>query len=220
MLRGFRGNTVLLNGLRTNFNAMYTLPIIGHYERVEVIKGPNSALIGSIEPRGVVNYVTKKPLRTKKQSISFSAGSWGAIRGLVDLTGPLNETEKVLYRLNIADEQGETFMDNITRNATIIAPSFTFLPAEGTSINVDLTYSRNNTVIYRGQQIRGNDFESTPISFGVNQLDDHYIADVLSFNASFVQKITDNRNKLRKYFIYLTGLTRVATHHNLYSRKI
>lgn len=192
VLRGFRGNTVLLNGLRTNFNAMYTLPIIGHYERVEVIKGPNSALIGSIEPGGVVNYVTKKPLKTKKQSVSFSAGSWGTIRGLVDLTGPLNETGKVLYRLNIAHEQGETFMDNITRNATIIAPSFTFLPAEGTSINVDLTYSRNNTVIYRGQQIRGNDFESTPISFGVNQLDDHYIADVLSFNASLVQKITDN----------------------------
>ena len=69
VLRGFRGNTVLLNGLRTNFNAMYTLPIIGHYERVEVIKGPNSALIGSIEPGGVVNYVTKKPLKTKKQSV-------------------------------------------------------------------------------------------------------------------------------------------------------
>lgn len=63
-IRGFRvqgqGNSgTLLNGMRT-FTSFWKPQLIPHIERVEVIKGPASALFGNASPGGSINRVTKK----------------------------------------------------------------------------------------------------------------------------------------------------------------
>jgi iron complex outermembrane recepter protein len=46
-------------------------------ERVEVLKGPGSALYGRSEPGGIINLITKQPSFTPLASVSASAGSRG-----------------------------------------------------------------------------------------------------------------------------------------------
>ena len=113
-MRGFRvyaGNgTMLVNGLRANAS-FWKQPPANYLERVEVIKGPVSALFGNASPGGTINRVTKKPLEQPKKSISFITGSFNSFRTLADFTGPLNDDKNLLYRLNVAYENGQYFRD-------------------------------------------------------------------------------------------------------------
>jgi len=61
-VRGFRGDARLINGLRAEQNP-FAMPITPHLERIEVIKGPASALFANASPGGTINMVTKKPLK-------------------------------------------------------------------------------------------------------------------------------------------------------------
>ena len=74
-IRGFRslgnlnsGN--LLNGMR-GLTPLWRQSSLANIERVEVIKGPASALFGNAAPGGVVNRVTKKPLDVARRSVSL-----------------------------------------------------------------------------------------------------------------------------------------------------
>lgn len=53
-------------------------------DRIEVIKGPASALYGISSPGGQVNLVTKKPLFTNRGFIEVGVGSFGLRRAIVD----------------------------------------------------------------------------------------------------------------------------------------
>ncbi|MGK0139661.1 MAG: iron complex outermembrane receptor protein [Algoriphagus sp.] len=101
MIRGFRSQQETINGLRVVglFGPQILTPTL---ERVEVIKGPASAILGNGNPGGTMNRVTKKPLTTEKKAISFTTGSFNVFRSTLDFTGPLNESKTLLYRLNVA----------------------------------------------------------------------------------------------------------------------
>ena len=59
-IRGFRASddARLINGLRSG-QYFFTQPITSNLERIEVIKGPASALFGNAQPGGTINMVTK-----------------------------------------------------------------------------------------------------------------------------------------------------------------
>ena len=99
-IRGFRslgnlnsGN--LLNGMR-GLTPLFRQSSLANIERVEVIKGPASALFGNAAPGGVVNRVTKKPLDVARRSVSLTAGSFNTSNVYGDFTGPLNEKKSLL----------------------------------------------------------------------------------------------------------------------------
>ncbi|HKZ65072.1 MAG TPA: TonB-dependent receptor, partial [Chitinophagaceae bacterium] len=144
-IRGFRvqggeGGVQLLNGLRTT-TGFWKQPLTNYLERVEVIKGPSGALFGNSSPGGTINRVTKKPLAEKKQSLSFTTGSFNTLRALADFTGPFNNNQKVLYRLNIGYENAQSFRDLQFDKNYVIAPSVSFIPNERTKVNFDLVYN-------------------------------------------------------------------------------
>lgn len=91
-IRGFRttgnrnsGN--LLNGMRAQ-TSLWRQSSLATIERVEVIKGPSSALFGNASPGGVINRVTKKPLDYQRNSVSATVGSFNTLRTFGDFTGP------------------------------------------------------------------------------------------------------------------------------------
>lgn len=59
-------------------------------ERVEVIKGPVSALYGRNAYAGVINYVTKRPSSSFEGRARFVAGSLGRIGGEASVSGPIS----------------------------------------------------------------------------------------------------------------------------------
>jgi iron complex outermembrane receptor protein len=201
--RGFRTQDArLINGLKAGFS-FWTNPILPHVERVEIIKGPASALFANTNPGGTVNLVTKKPLATSRQSLNFTLGSYDTYRATADFTGPLTDDGSVLYRLNLGYENAESFRVLQFNESYLIAPSVSFLPTERTRVNVDVVFGHTNTRLDRGQPIfnQSEDLTSTPIRFSLSQPGDymrntnfhvtasltHEFTDWLAFNSSYMK---------------------------------
>lgn len=66
-------------------------------ERVEVLKGPGSAIYGRSEPGGTINLVTKQPTFTPLASFGVSIGERNTVNLQGDLSGPI--TERLAARL-------------------------------------------------------------------------------------------------------------------------
>jgi len=186
----------LINGLRTR-QFYFLQPITSHLERVEVIKGPSSVTFSSVDPGGSVNLVTKKPLRERRNEISASAGSFGTLRTTVDFTGPLNDTETLLYRFNAAIQEARSFRDLVQNNQFLLAPSVTFIPNETTALNVEMIYSSGVGNLDRGQPLFGAingefDLNSTPISLNVGAANDFYSSTEFMVMSNFTKEISEN----------------------------
>lgn len=200
-IRGFRvqgqGNSgTLLNGMRT-FTSFWKPQLIPHIERVEVIKGPASALFGNASPGGSINRVTKKPLEESRKSISTTVGSFNTIRTLADFTGTMTEDKKLLYRLNLGFENSDGFRDLQFSRNLVIAPSFAFLPTDNTSLNFDIVYQDSKGRLDRGQAAFGNrDLFTTPITTSLSAVNDYLneatINSTVSLRHNFTEHISFN----------------------------
>jgi iron complex outermembrane receptor protein len=60
-------------------------------ERVEVVKGPQSALYGRNTFAGAINYITKRPSLDPEGEVLVTAGSDGLREGLLSYSGPISE---------------------------------------------------------------------------------------------------------------------------------
>ena len=208
-LRGFRTSSSLINGLKRIIGEGWKQPILANIERVDVIKGPASALFANTDPGGTVNMVTKKPLDEDRRSISFGSGSYNTYRIGGDFTGPLNESKTLLYRLNLAYQNAESFRVLQGSEDIMIAPSFSFIPDDNTQINFDFVYARSNGRLDRGQPIfgatAGTDLNSTPISFAIGKKNDYLHETNIYFTTSVQRKITGNINFNASYMKFMAS---------------
>ena len=69
-------------------------------ERIEVVKGPQSALYGRVAFGGAVNYVTKKPSDSFESNVTVDVGDHGQLELKAGIGGPLSETFGI--RANVA----------------------------------------------------------------------------------------------------------------------
>ncbi|MCU0354078.1 MAG: TonB-dependent receptor [Cytophagales bacterium] len=183
----------LVNGLRSTAS-FWRQSLVPYLERVEVIKGPASALFGNTSPGGTINRVTKKPLDEARQSLNFTTGSFGTFRATSDFTGPMNEEKTLLYRLNLGYENAQSFRDLQFDKSIVIAPSVSFLPGPRTRLNFDVVYQNSNGRLDRGQAVFGNgDLFSVPISRSLNRVNDYLKEETyfttVSLNHQFTDKI-------------------------------
>ena len=80
-------------------------------ERIEVLKGPASMLYGGGQPSGMIDLITKKPLDTAMYEGGVQFGSYNLQRYTVDATGPIDTGKSLLYRINAAYEDDDSFRD-------------------------------------------------------------------------------------------------------------
>ncbi|MEL7159746.1 MAG: TonB-dependent receptor, partial [Bacteroidota bacterium] len=192
-IRGFRvagqrtsGN--LVNGMRS-FTSFWKQQLIPHLERVEVIKGPASALFGNASPGGTINRVTKKPLAETRRSISTTVGSFNTLRTLADFTGKASNDGTLLYRLNLGYENSGSFRDLQFDKNLVVAPSFSFLPNDRTRLNVDLVYQGSEGRLDRGQAVFGDgDLFSVPITKALNANNDYLREESVNTTISLTHK--------------------------------
>lgn len=151
-IRGFAGNPDTgANFLRNGYagNRGYNAPRdMANVERLEVIKGPASALYGGSEPGGILNIVTKKPQFKAGHAVEVYAGSYDTYRTIIDSTGPISNT--LAYRLNMAYEDKGSFRDHVDSQRYLIAPSFTWLLSPSTVVNYDFEAIRQKAPMDRG----------------------------------------------------------------------
>jgi len=202
-IRGFRinggSNTQLINGMRSS-TGFWKQPLANYLERVEVLKGPSSALYGNASPGGVLNRVTKKPLAETRKSLSLSMGSYNTFRALADVTGPANKDSTLLYRLNFGYEDANSFRDLQFDKNVVIAPSLTFLPSKNTSLNFDLVYNDSKSRLDRGQSVFGTgNLYSTPQSTSLNTGNDRLNEKTYNVSLSLNHRFSDNLNFTASY---------------------
>lgn len=111
------------------FRTMYEI------DRIEVLKGPGSALFGSGGPGGSINVVTKKPQAKTNLEVGTTFGSFGTRNAYIDLTGAL--TDGIYGRL-IADTEKTNGYRGLDREIQEISPSVLFNYASDKSLLVDI----------------------------------------------------------------------------------
>ncbi|KAA6432718.1 TonB-dependent receptor [Dyadobacter flavalbus] len=184
----------IINGMRTR-QYYFLQPLTTNIERVEVIKGPASATFSSVDPGGSINLVTKKPLANARKEASLSAGSFSTFRGMLDFTGPLNESRTLLYRVNGAYQQARSFRDMVNNQSVLLSPSLSYIPNDKTALNAELIYSNMAGTLDRGQPIFGavageTKLNSTPVSLNLGASNDFFNSKELIMTGSLAHKLT------------------------------
>ncbi|WP_193197124.1 TonB-dependent receptor [Nostoc sp. MG11] len=139
-IRGFEAlnNNLLRNG-QVDAGAGESVEL-SSVERVEVLKGPASVLFGLGNPGGSINIVTKRPLSEPFYAIDATVGSYSYYRGAVDLSGPLNDSKTVLYRLNTAYRNSGSFIDFYNSENLSISPVISVGISETTNLIIEGDY--------------------------------------------------------------------------------
>ena len=132
--RGF----IVQSNLRNGIAGIVTSEIDAvNLERLEVIKGPSATLFGSALTSygGLINRVTKKPYETFGGEVAFSGGNNNFQRIHLDLNQPIND--KLLFRVNAAYNNEDTFQDIGFTKSSVFAPSLTYNASDRLTINLD-----------------------------------------------------------------------------------
>ncbi|MEH2333118.1 TonB-dependent siderophore receptor [Nostoc sp.] len=139
-IRGFSAfSETLLNGVQDR--SIGSVGFGSNIERVEVLKGPASVLFGQGGLSGQVNLVTKQPLRDPFYFVETSIGSYNSYSGAIDLSGPLNDSKTVLYRLNASAGTNESFIDFYDQQQYLIAPTVSWQISDRTKLTLEASYS-------------------------------------------------------------------------------
>ncbi len=133
-------------------------------EQIEVLKGPAAILYGRVEPGGLINTVTKKPLDTPYYSLQQQFGSFDHYRTMADATGPITSDKSLLYRLNIAYQDTGTFVNSVGNERILVAPSLQWKPSDHDLLNFRLEYQNDDSRYYNGIPAIGRRPANIPIS--------------------------------------------------------
>jgi iron complex outermembrane receptor protein len=110
------------------FRTMYDV------DRIEVLKGPGSALFGVAGPGGSINMITKKPLSQFGLTAGTMLGSFGTRNGFVDLTGPLGQRFAGRAIGNLEHTDG---FRGLERNIFEASPSLLWRLADNKTLLID-----------------------------------------------------------------------------------
>jgi iron complex outermembrane recepter protein len=111
-------------------------------ERIEVLKGPGSALYGSGQPGGTINVVSKQPRPGFGAEIGGMVGSYGTRGGYLDTWGSLDQDDKILGRVIIDREHKDGFRD-LDRDITEFSPTLRISLDDDKTLTLDYDYRKN-----------------------------------------------------------------------------
>lgn len=103
-------------------------------DRIEILKGPASVLYGAGSPTGMVNLITKKPLDSEFAYFTATLGSFKRQRYTIDVNGAADDCRSHLYRINVAHEDADAFVDYNFLSRTMIAPTLTWKIDDDTTL--------------------------------------------------------------------------------------
>ncbi len=144
-VRGAEANQllVLIDGVRANDPAQsdefpYQFALTANIERIEIIRGPQSATWGGDAMAGVINIIRKKDVDSHYLSGNIEGGSFNTLNASVD-GGYSGQSFRVTGGLAYFDTDGT----NISRQGTEKDG------AENTTVNLDLEFDAGESIILR-----------------------------------------------------------------------
>jgi iron complex outermembrane receptor protein len=121
--------------------------LLSDLERVEVVKGPQSALYGRATFSGAINYITKKPSNEFEGAISATVAEYDEIQLSGTLSGPIVE-DRLAVRVSGGVLSKGSEYNNITNGAEMgeddiysISTALRFTPSDDFTADLSLSYS-------------------------------------------------------------------------------
>ena len=161
--RGFDNNvSIFVDGVFVSGRSAQNVGMLD-IERVEVVKGPQSALYGRNSFSGAVNYVTRKPSDESRGKITTKIGTDDVRQLIGSISGPLNEGTLYGSLVVDLDQSGGTYVNNVENTDYDLGGfknesfrgSLRFTPNDTTEINFSVFHSKEH-------------IDSLPISIGEN----------------------------------------------------
>jgi iron complex outermembrane receptor protein len=120
-------------------------------ERIEVVKGPQSALYGRTAFSGAINYVTRKPSEAFEAKSEVEAGNDGKQRILGSISGPLLGDLPLYGRISALYDEWDGSYHNTQPGGDDIGGyryrsfqgALRWVPADGLEVNLGLYYSND-----------------------------------------------------------------------------
>ncbi|MFZ5875588.1 MAG: TonB-dependent siderophore receptor [Nitrospirota bacterium] len=134
-----------IRGFNSAFNAYLDGLFMGLFEpntelwgleRVEVVKGPGSALYGQGPAGGFVSLISKRPQPNTFGETRLTVGSFNTYEAAFDVNQPLNEKGNVYARLNALYRVNDSFVDYANGQRFYLAPSLTWDITPSTSLTL------------------------------------------------------------------------------------
>ncbi|MGQ0696651.1 MAG: TonB-dependent siderophore receptor [Panacagrimonas sp.] len=176
--------------------SFYSVPDLAIYDRIEVVKGPNSVLYGRGSPGGLINRIRKKPLPEANTDVELSVGSFDTYRGELDATGPLFSSKAARGRLVAVYEDSGSFVRGPETQRTVLAPSLDLDLTASTRLLLQTLYQSEDIVANTGVPLRrkGTGFE--PLNVSRRQYNgvvtkDPYTWEIFSATAQLDQQLGD-----------------------------
>ncbi|BBU60467.1 ferrichrome-iron receptor [Methylosinus sp. C49] len=149
-IRGFETYKYYLDGVRVDNRTTPGSRDTVDLDRIEVLKGPASVLFGRLEPGGLINLATKRPSEIPSYAIQQQFGSFDFYRTALNMTGPVTDDKRLLYRFDAAYQNSSGFRDFADVEHVFLAPRLHFEPNADTQANLYLQYFHSKDPIYFG----------------------------------------------------------------------
>ncbi len=164
-VRGFSSPGYAIDGVMLNptGDRPETFLDLANVERVEVLKGPASALYGRGQPGGLINIVTRQPSDVFEADASAQVGSFGFWRGEGSVSGPLNADGSLTGRLTGALQTEKGFRDERADSDRQFGSGvLRWEPTDATRITLGLDYTRQKLPFDRGLIVTPDNKVSLP----------------------------------------------------------
>mgnify|MGYP001794027971 CR=1 FL=1 len=206
ILRGFDDPAVLRDGFRLSSGGTDNpgSPELANIERVEVLKGPASVLFGSAEPGGVINLVTKQPLSEPFSELGLRVGNHELVEPSLDVSGPLTEDGRSLYRLNLLYRTEDSFQGrdfDTDFEKFFFAPVVTWQISDRTDFTAYFEYDDSEGPLDIGLVAIGDEVADIPRDRILTSPEDNANSEKLQVGYDFEHRFSENW-KIRNAFRY------------------
>jgi len=131
-------------------------------ERVEVLKGPGSALFGTSEPGGTINLATRPSFRTPTLNFTQMAGAYNTYVSTLEVGNALTEALSSRLTLNYLNKEG---FRNISNTSIEVLPQLTWAIDPNNSLVFNYDYRKiDQDVDTYGLPIVGTTILDVPIT--------------------------------------------------------
>ena len=204
IVRGFSSSSILRDGFRQTDGASGNAGFqeLANVERIEVLKGPAAILAGALEPGGAINLVTEQPLSEPFYEYGLRIGNRALVEPSIDISGPLSEDGRVLYRLNALYRNEEYHRDFDTEvKRYFIAPVISWAISDRTDLLIEVEYSEEERPAdFGGLPAIGDRVADVPFDSITGERGDDALNEFLRVGYQFEHRFNDNwqvRNSFR-----------------------
>ena len=110
-----------------------------------MLKGPSGMLYGQGAVGGILNQVSKRPQAEAAREIGISYGNYQRKQIQADLTGPIDEEGKWLYRVVALGRDSNASIKHVKDDRYFIAPSLTYRPSASTSLTLLANFQKDDS---------------------------------------------------------------------------